>query len=339
MARKQQLINAHGQPTFGLFPDGVDNINYLDYDLRNAMDKRLGALAKRFKFNQFQFIGITSPTLLIGIAIVDLKLVSNAFVYCYDVATNTFEEFSFLQPFARGTHIDTQPNQGDAYFRKGSQSLRIRATTRPGVRSIDVQLKTLQLNATIDESTAYQPLALCTRAGYQGWVFTQKSTALICNGQLHWQNRHYDLHAHNALASVDWTAGYMRRETFWNWGSMSCFLPDGRRLGFNLAAGVNETGFSENALWLDGRLIKIDMVEFQFDRYKPKHGWAMNSNDGIIQLHFEPQGQRKEKINGGIIASNFTQHFGRYYGEIHLPNEVIRLDGEWGFSEDHYAKW
>ncbi|SEA21452.1 DUF2804 domain-containing protein [Alkalimonas amylolytica] len=339
MARKAQLISTTGQPEFGYFPDGVETINYLDYDLRNAMDKRLGAFAKRFKFNQFQFIGFTSPALLLGVAIVDLKWVSNAFVYCYDVQTQQFEEFSFIQPLARNTRIDTQPGQGKAFFRKGANYLSIDASSQPGRRLVEVQLKQLRLTACIDENTAYQPLALCTRAGYQGWVFTQKAAALNCSGQLNWRNRPYDLQALKTLACVDWTAGYMRRETFWNWGSLSCFLPDGRRLGFNSAAGVNETGFTENVLWLDGRFIKIDMVDFQFDRYDPNKAWSMTSNDGIIRLQFEPQGLRQEKINAGLIASNFTQHFGRYYGEVHLPDEVIPLEGAWGFSEDHYAKW
>ena len=339
MARKAQLISTTGQPEFGYFPDGVETINYLDYDLRSAMDKRLGAFTKHFKFNQFQFIGFSSQNLLIGVAIVDLKWVSNAFVYCYDVQTQQFEEFSFLQPLARNTRIETQPGQGKALFRKGANYLSMDASSQPGRRLVEVQLKQLQFTASIDESTGYQPLSICSRAGYQGWVFTQKATALPCNGQLKWQSRRYDLQALNTLACVDWTAGYMRRETFWNWGSLSCFLPDGRRLGFNLAAGVNETGFSENALWLDGRLIKIAMVDFQFDRYQPGTSWSMVSSDGIIRLQFEPKGLRQEKINAGLIASNFTQHFGRYFGEIHLPDEVIQLEGAWGFSEDHYAKW
>ena len=51
---KEVLINKDGQASFGIFPDGVDTINYMDFDLRNAMDKRRSTLAKRFKFNQFQ---------------------------------------------------------------------------------------------------------------------------------------------------------------------------------------------------------------------------------------------------------------------------------------------
>ncbi|ASP40239.1 hypothetical protein CHH28_16825 [Bacterioplanes sanyensis] len=340
MSIKQQLIDRHGQPAYGLFNDGVHDINYLDFDLRSTMDRRLGRWAKKLKFNQFQFIGLLSPQLIVGIAIVDLKIASNAFVYLYDPQTGEFDEFSFIQPLARGTHIDTRPNDGEARFEQGQKRFLMRATRVPGVRKVQVELPgLLSIDATIDESTAYQPLSICTRAGYQGWVFTQKSTALVCNGNVQWRARQINLHDIGALASVDWTAGFMRRETFWNWGSLSCRLSDGRRLGFNLAAGVNETGFTENAIWLDGKRIKVDMVDFRFDRYQQRHAWELQSSDGKIRLHFEPAGKRQEKMNAIIAASNFTQHFGRFFGEIRLDSETLTLNGEWGFTEDHYARW
>ena len=340
MAAREQLINADGQPSYGIFPDGVQELNYTDYDLRTPLDRRRGRLAKRLAFNQFQFISLISPQLIVGIAIVDLKLVSNAFVYLYEPGTDTFEEFSFLQPLARHTHFSNRANDGLCEFSKGANHISVHATHLPGVRRVSVRLKKgLQIDATIDESTAYHPLALCTRAGYQGWVFTQKSAAQVCNGSIQWHDRQYDLKQIGALAAVDWSGGFMRRETFWNWGSLSCTLRDGRRLGFNLAAGVNETGFTENALWLDGRLIKVDMVDFRFDRYQPEHSWALRSADGVIDLYFEPKGRRQEKINALLIASNFKQYFGLYHGEIRLAGETIRLEGEWGLAEDHFARW
>ncbi len=337
---KEELINKDGQASFGIFPDGVDTINYMDFDLRNAMDKRRSSLAKRFKFNQFQFIGFTCDQLIVGLAIVDLKIASNCFIYIYDPESKEYAEHSFINPLAFNTQIDTQPNSGNSFFRKGNNKVSIEATAKPRLRSVNVDLESgIKISAVIDESGSFEPLALCVRAGYEGFHFTQKSTALICNGLVEWGDKKIVLEEIGALASVDWSAGYMRRETAWNWGSLSCNLPDGRRLGFNLAAGVVETGFTENAVWIDGKMHKVDMVDFQFDRYHHSHAWSLRSNDGIINLHFEPAGQRKEKTNAIIAATNFTQHFGRYYGEILINGETIHLDGEWGFTEDHYAKW
>ncbi len=340
MTSRDQLVGNNGQPAYGIFPRGVGDINFMDFDLRNSMDRKMTQAAKRRRFNQFEFIGITSSSLIIGIAIVDLKLVSNAFVYLFNPATRAYKEYRFFQPLSRGTRFGTHPNKDTVTFVKGRNRITIRATQRPGIRQIRVSLKDgTQIRASIDESTNYHPLALCTRTGYEGWTYTQKIGARVCHGSVVWNGDTYNLEKIGAMASVDWTGGFMRRETVWNWASLSCRLADGRRLGVNLAAGVNETGFTENALWLDDQLIKINQVDFRFDRYKSDHAWGMHSDDGKIQLFFEPRGQRCEKINALIIQSNFTQHFGQFFGDIILENEVIHLDGQWGFAEDHYAKW
>ncbi len=337
---EHKLINAKGQPSYGVFEPPIDTINHMDFDLRNAMDRKLSKFKKKLQFNQFNFVSLVSQDLILAVAIVDLKIASNCFIYLYETATNKFEEFSFVQPLSRKTRIELQPNNGKSYFRKGENYVKIEANSVAGTRSVNVNLKNgLTIDALIDESTKYNPLQMCSRAGYSGWVFTQKSAALECSGMVNWQGQKYNLKDRNTLASVDWSAGYMRRETYWNWASLACTLGDGRRLGLNLAAGVNETGTSENAFWIDGEMVKVDMVDFQFDRYQKDHHWIMRSNDGKIDIRFEPEGLRKEKMNMLIVASNFTQHFGRYFGTIKAGNEIIELDGIWGFVEDHYAKW
>lgn len=335
----QQLINQQGQAELGVFAQPVVQINYQDFDLRTPMDRRLGALAKYLKFNQFQFIGLTNSRFLLGIAIVDLKWVGHAFVYCYDLTSHELSEFSFKQLFSVKTRIDLQPNAGEALFVSGKNSIKITASTKPGQRVVEVHLPALTLSALIAEQQPYQPLALCTRAGYQGWVYTQKTAARLCSGSLIWQQQHYDLQALATLASVDWTAGFMRRETSWNWASLSCFLADGRRLGLNLAAGVNETGFTENALWLEDKLVKLGSSHFQFTRQDATAPWVITTEDSQVNLRFVPANYRSEKVNLGFLASNFKQHMGRFYGEIRLGDELLSLDGVWGLTEDHYAKW
>lgn len=335
------LINAEGNPQYGYFDKPLDNINYMDFDFRSVMDKKKGLLAKKFGFNQFNFISFASSELLIGLAIVDLKWGSNAFIYIYHPQTKEFEEFSFISPLAMGTKIDTRPNNGESHFIKGNNKLSITASTVTNLRKVKVSLaKGLEIDAVIDETSLYNPLNVCVRAGYQGWVYTQKATALTCSGTVKWKDQTTDLKSLDTLAAVDWSCGYMRRETAWNWGSLSARLPDKRTLGFNFAAGVNETGFSENAIWIDGIMEKVDMIDFQFDRHNKQSAWGLRSNDGKIDLHFEPDGNRSEKINALFIASNFRQYFGRYYGNITTDSgEVITLDGELGLTEDHYAKW
>ncbi len=336
----ERLINAKGQPAFGYHPEGVDTINYLDFDLRSVMDRPLGRWVRKLKFNQFQFIGVTCPNLIVGMAIVDLQLVSNFFIYLFQPETGKFEEFSFIQPFARRTCMSLQPNAGKSEFRTGRALAQVEILEQPKRRQVQVELDSqLQIKMEIDEATDNQPMSLCTRAGYQGWVFTQKNNARPCRGFIRWNDRQFDLAAIQALASVDWSAGCMRRETFWNWASLSCRLPDGRPLGINLAAGVNETGFNENTVWLDGKYQLLPAINFQFDRYNSTASWQIKSLDNSLELDFIPKGTRAERRHFGILATNFRQYFGQFSGRLVFDSEEIELQDHWGFCEDHYAKW
>lgn len=331
----RKLIDINGHIDYGYTP--TDEINYLDFDLRNAMDKPLKRWQKKLKFNQFQFVGMTSKRFIMGMAVVDLKYVSNCFIYLYDIEQDTFEEFDFIQAFAINTHSSTQPNLGMTQFRKGKNCLSIEAKAQK--RHIKLHIDNgPSLNATILENAGQRPLSLCAKAGYNGWVYTQKNTALIVAGTLKWQGKVFELES-NTLAAVDWSAGYMRRETNWYWACLSGYLADGRRIGFNFASGVNETGFSENALWLDGKQYKIDLMNFEFNRYQESQAWQLVSSDGTIKLNFNQQGKRAQKLNLLFIASNFRQFFGHFNGSIQVKDEIIELKDAWGLVEDHYAKW
>ena len=329
-------MNEKGQIEFGY--TSAKKINHLDYDLRNAMDKPLSNWRKKLKFNQFQFISINCEDFIMGMAVVDLKYASNCFVYLYHIKSQTFEEFDFIQAFGIKTHMSPHPNKGVSSFAKGNNLLQIEAINQ--TRNITLRLENgLSLEAIIDESNSDRALSLCSKAGYNGWVYTQKLAARPVHGQLNWQSNTYPLEARKALASIDWSAGFMRRETSWHWASLSTYLSDGRRLGFNLASGVNETGFSENAIWIDDEYYKIDMVDFKFDRYQESQTWYLISNDTKLELTFDRQGKRAQKMNLILIASNFRQFFGHFNGTIKLNNESIEINNAWGLVEDHYAKW
>ncbi len=335
-----KLINlSSGQPKFGVHTQPIEEINWQDFNYCNHFDKPHNKLKKRLNFNQFQFVSLTSDTFIMGLAIIDIKISSLAFWYLYDLKTQAYIEQSRIQFIPSKTQIEVYPTKGKAHFKAAGLEISIDASQ---VNKRHIELKSSKgvcLNACIDTPMDYQPLQVCTRAGYKGWVFTQKTPALETTGSLIYKDQQIDLQAINTLGNVDWSAGFMRRHSFWNWTSIAAFLPDNRRLGLNLAAGVNETGYTENALWLNGKLIKLDMARFDFNRFNQQANWHISSSDGCIDLLFSPLGVRTEKRNFLISASNFRQFFGTFSGTISLPNEQIKIDKLMGFCEDHYAKW
>lgn len=327
------LVNTDGIIDFGLYDEPVETINYRDYRLETPMGITVPGFFKRFKFNQFHFFGLIGPDLMVGMAVVDLKYLTNGFFYVYDRAANTLYETRKLALPGRNINIAPQPEIPDSLFKSRSLTIELQG------RRIHAEGKKISVDIDIESSVA-EPLRICTRAGYRGWVFTRKASPLDVRGEVNVDGCRIEVSSPAYLGLTDWSGGYMRRYTFWNWASTAHALEDGRRFGMNLSCGVNETSFTENAFWVDHQMTKIDTVKFVFDGRDPDSKWHITSNDGRINLDFSPESQRGEKVNAIAVASRFTQFMGTFDGTVATRDgETITLSQCPGWTEDHYAKW
>lgn len=328
------LFNCYGQPRFGHFATPITQLNIDSFAYFNLMDKPASALAKYLHFKQFQFISISHANWQIGIAIADIRYATTAFCYFYDRNSKTLDEVSLLKPLSLGVTMSTSPISGTASVR-GKQQICITPTGYNWQLSLKGELFSGELQ--LQGGVAPQPLALCTPTGYNGWTYTQKHNALKLIGELKYRGQALDLSS--ALAGYDFSAGYMRRETSWRWGSISAMLPQGS-FGLNLANGVNETGTTENCLWLNGKKQLLAPISINFNRQLPLQTWQFSSSDQRVKLQFTPQHCRQERLNFGLLASNFRQYCGVFCGEIQLENgEKLYLDQTPGLAEDHFARW
>jgi hypothetical protein len=337
-----RLVDDAGNVRFGIFDHAITDVNYRDYALTDPLGRPPRRLARRFGFKQFQFLGALSEQLVFGCAITDLKFVGTAFAYCYEPATRRFAEFSFTQPLGRGTRFTQTPESGICSFASGRTRITMSATMRPPHRRL---VATVAGKISIDaifreDAPALAPMRICTQAGPTGWVYARKTAGHRLDGTLTWEGVTYDLATLAICGHHDWSAGYMRRQTFWNWGCLAGALSDGRVLGMNVSCGVNETSYTENCFWIDGRLHKVDSVAFEYDRADLMRPWRVSSYDGRLALEFHPEGKHAERMNALLLASNFNQLFGRYRGSLTTEaGERVAIDGMLGYMESHYAKW
>ncbi len=335
----ERLIQANGQAHFGIFPHAVGEVNYRDYALRSPMGRTLGALSKWRRFHQFQYFGLISDQLIGGCALANLSLTGVGFVYLFHPASGRMIKRQFKLPLSIGTQFSQQPNNGVCELHCGKNLLRLENVD--GHKRLWVELDDgTRIDARFNENEpAFQPMCLNTPVASNGWVYAQKVAGVRCVGTVKSALGDFDLSAINAFAHHDWSAGYMRAETFWNWACLSGQV-GAQRVGLNLSCRVNETSFTENCFWLDGELIKVDTVRFDFDRQNPMAPWRVQSYDGQVDLHFEARGLHKERLNLGFLASNFKQIFGQFRGELRPTGRPsIAIDNLWGFVEDQYVKW
>lgn len=335
------LINRHGQVAMGVFPQSVAHINGRDADYRTPMGRPASRRARHFHYKQFQYFGVISDQLLAGCALADTGYLGIAFFYIFEPHTGRLREYTWHSPLARALTLSTSPLVGESNFHQRGVNIRMgyqNAADGPS-KSLSVRLPGITLDATLDEGSAFQPMSLCTRTGINGWVYANKVAGTRVRGQLQHNSQVHDLASLDAFGHHDFSAGYMRRETFWNWACLSGRV-NGSQLGLNLSCGVNETSYSENCLWLDGRIQSTGGTVFHYDRDDVMRPWQIHSRCGQVELTFTPSGQHRERLNLGLFASNFHQLFGHFHGRIRLHDgRVFAIDRLYGFVEEQYAKW
>ncbi len=333
------LVNAQGQVAYGHFDDTLASVNGRDATYKTPMGRQASAFARHFHYKQFQYFGVISERYLLGCALADTAWLGLAFVYLYDVKADKLEEWTWRSPLARALTMSTSPREGMSEFKQGKVHIRLGYAEQQGKLTKTLQLDTpaLQVQTEIDERH-FSPMSLCTRTGVNGFTYANKVAGVPVSGELTLGNETLSLESIGAFGHHDFSAGYMRRETFWNWACTSAEV-EGHALGLNVSCGVNETSYSENCYWLDGQLHALGGIAFEYNRHNLLLPWQIHDQNNQLSLTFQPAGEHVEQLNLGLFASNFHQLFGHFHGHIDTPEGKLTLSAIPGFVEEQYAKW
>ena len=176
------------------------------------------------------------------------------------------------------------------------------------------------------------------------FYYNQKMNLLNGEGFFTVGNKKYEFKKEDSYGVLDWGRGVWTYQNTWYWGSLNC-IENGKRIGLNLGYGFGcNKNATENMLFIDDKALKIDIVQFNYqldrksleDFSKPVR---VTSNDGILDLIFEPLFDRHADTNAVFIRSNQHQVFGRYSGTIKIGNEEIIIKNQVGFIEKVFNRW
>jgi len=172
------------------------------------------------------------------------------------------------------------------------------------------------------------PIEVVCPSGH-GWGWTRKRAGVPMAGRVEAGGRTWQL---DGLGVDDESAGYQSRRTAWSWSAGIGVAADGRNLGWNLVAGINDpiTG-SERAIWVDGVPVEPEPVVFNgLDS-------VIFAEGGKLEFEFDPvdQPERRRHDNFGLIRSDYVHRFGTFTGSL----DGIELESAAGVMEEHDAIW
>ncbi len=312
----------------------------LDCNLEASRVYRFARGLQWFRVKRWDYYGVTFPTGYFSATIADLGYAGQAFVYFVDFENNTYVEDTITIPFGSGVNLPRNSHEGASNWsgKKASLAFDIDGTIRTvHVRWQDFAGSPLRADLSFDgggESTV-----IATPIGERRFYYNRKINCMPTTGTITIGDRTIGVERDTSSGTLDWGRGIWEYNSFWVWASGSGFLPDGRRVGLNMGYGFGDTSAAtENTLVLNGRIHKLEEVEFDYDNADFMRPWTMKSDRADIT--FTPFLERTAKTNLLLIRSEVHQMFGHYAGTVVDDlGHTIAVDGVVGWAEEHQARW
>ena len=172
------------------------------------------------------------------------------------------------------------------------------------------------------------------------FYYNQKINCMPTKGTVQIGEKEFKFEKDSSFSVLDWGRGVWTYKNTWYWGSASAKIDD-VLIGWNLGYGFSDRSqASENAVFYDGNIHKLDEITFHFDENDLLKPWTITSNDDRFEMDFQPILDRNSKINLLLLKSIQHQVFGYYSGYFVLDNgEKIEVKNVLGFAEEVYNKW
>jgi hypothetical protein len=325
-AAPASLLDANGQPLLGRFAGQAGHIDWTAL----APPFARSALWRRFHHKRWHYVALCTERIFCGVAIVDLGWTSTAFAYAFDRSDgDMLVNFSADGRLGRRGQV-ADHSGGASYFHSRLGRIALEPS-EAGSFSLTVQCDHVEIDAQFGPPAA--PLLLATGTVAGGSVHsTQKSSGMPLTGEVRTWREEYDLAG--GVASFDYSNGLLARDTAWRWASAHTL-----ELGFNLQAGY--FGANENALWLDGQVHALAPARFLYDAKDPLSTWHIFTEDDLLELHFTPEGARRDNRKNLVAASRFLQPVGCFTGWVRSsPGEPKRIVTQMmGVTEEHSSRW
>lgn len=299
----------------------------------------------RLRLKEWDYYGITTSDFFFSATVSNLGYAGMVFIYYVDFHDQTCVERSIITPWGKDCILPHSSESGNIEFK--GEGVRVSFLRRSDHREIMVAWKDFYQGSEITaDLTVYQPdriesIVMSTPIGRKRFYYNQKINCMPTEGTIRLGKRVYTLDRKSALTTLDWGRGVWEYSSYWNWASASGFLRDGRSVGLNLGTGFGDLSHAtENCFFINGKMTKLDRVEFLYDSSNYMRQWFFPSNDGKLNLTFTPFLERVARSNLLVIRSEVHQMFGRYDGYVVTDaKEKIAVKGLIGWAEEHHARW
>jgi hypothetical protein len=341
-----KMVEKDGTINFGTFRTPFRHANILDASLYSS-SRKVPAFWKKFRLKEWQHFGIITPTHYFGMVIFDAKFMGVSFFYAYDRNENKRFEHSAQLP-GRASQVASQVYDGSCEFSKKGYLLYFENRLKDGFHKIIIDIHGKKNLPAVkgeikifEDLNIIEPLVQVSPVTSFRPFYTHK-VAAPAEGVIKLGPKEIIINRKQDVALMDEQKTYYPYVSFWKWATAAGYSEYGELLAFNLCQNMisDDEDFNENCMWVDGKIHCLKAARFKFEEDNVLHPWEVRTQDGYMDLLFTPSGQRAEKINAGVIVSDFHQPFGMYNGRFKdVNNRIYPLTNLFGLAEHHVTRY
>lgn len=199
------------------------------------------------------------------------------------------------------------------------------------------------LSAVIEMPENFETLNVVIPWSDTLYQFTSKHQGRPARGTLSVGDARWSFGGDNdAWGVIDIGRGRWPHRTVWNWGGGAGRARTGEVIGLQVGAKWTEgTGFTENGVFVNGRLSKIGReLEWAYDWNSPMKPWHVRDTEGQIDALLTPRYDKYGLIDAKVMRRETHQLFGTWEGfVVDDSGERLEFSGLQGFAEESRARW
>jgi len=341
--KKMDLLNKEGR----LICEGWARHPFWVYD-RGAIK------AGKWRIKEWDYYAITSlkNEWTITVTVSDLGYAAMFAIAFIDLKRKSFVQSDAIKFFSNGKIGLSPDSVNSSYLTWFNEDLRISFIKKGEKRHLLFSSPSLVLPdgrvgidviAELTQPKEMETMNIATswKENRKAFYLNEKVNCMNVVGTVRFGNDLQVFEKDDVWATLDWGRGRWTYKNQWYWASCSGLL-DGVRFGLNLGYGFSDrSSATENVIFYDGVIHKLEDVDFNIPKTGfVKEPWHFTSNNGRLDLLFDPIVNRSSNTDFKIIKSVQNQVFGKYSGKIILDDgKELTLSNFPGFAEDVYNKW
>lgn len=330
---------------FGAFSEPFRELNLDQADIF-GIGRRAPSSLIRFRLKEWQHFGIIHPRHYFGLVIFNAKFLAVSFVYHYDRDLGGRIEHSRQAPAGKAILSETTW-KGECSFESRGYSIRIHNRVEDGYHRVEVDAAdTRKLPGIrgefrmLEDVAIYEPLVVVSPFASNRPLYTHKAACPV-EGRMTVGDEVVELDPARDVCLLDEQKAFYPYRSFWKWMTFGGYAGDGRLIAANLCQNVigNDEEYSENCYWIGGKIFLTGAARFGFSEADILGPWFIKTTDGLVDLDFQPQGERAERIKIGPMLSDFHQPFGLFEGRLGRGESAVEVKDLFGLCEQHVTRY